>query len=750
MPSFSSVQAPSKQQAGSGSTGAVKVLGSNPTQHNFVIVTILWGDATLTSAGTVTVQDGNGNVYTQVSNSPADGDPIGAGLIYTFILADAPANAEKTITAAWSVAPSFAATLWVSEWGVSGGTASVEDSQKGTGGPTTNITTPSVSAAGAGNLQYSVAISDHQVSSVASPWTQDQAGAGVNQFAEGIGHILSGASGSTAVAMVQNTSSAWASMAISVKITAPAGAPFVPVVFDNPVLPKRVQPVDHRQNLLQSTLQPTTSLPFRQSDFPNPLQPKASLELRTHTSWFVIDDNVPFRQSNWQLPRIAPFPIENRTFLNPAEVQLIGKDQFFGAPGERTIPDQPNPQVARRVDLTHVVNLLESTLGLVIAAPFKQGDWPNPRGYTFPSDLRTFINAAEVQLIGKDQFFGAPGERTPPDQPNPTLGKRIDLTHVLNLLNSTLGIVFPYPFSLQDQPNPRGYIYPNELRTFLNAMESQLIGKDQMFGAPGQVPQYDFPNPQPVRRSYDVGGGVANLLETTLSAIQPPFFQIDWPNPRGPQRLTDMHAALTNLLTNTLGIVVQAPFVQLDWPNPQVANRAIELRTFVDQLKINLLGKDQFFGAPGQPPANYDQPNPRGYTYPVVCRVFVGPLNNALLASIGPVPFAQNEWPNPQIARQPIVLRTFLDPTKIHLIGKDQFFGAPGQVPANLHWPVPQGYRYPVDLRWWMNNLLQGTLTPPVLFRMAYIDGDAYITTDITMDSVSFSDIDGDTSLESQ
>lgn len=216
MSAFSQTQVPVKTQVAAAATGAVRALTTNPVLGSVVIATILWGDSVAVSAGTVTVQDANGNVFSQSLNSPANGDPTNAGLIYNFYLF-APANADKTITAAWSVAPNFAATLWVSEWGVSGGTAAFDDGQKGTGGPATAITTPSVTAPAAGDLLYGVCISDHQVSSFDSPWTQDQAGI-ANQFSEGIGHILSSALGATAVAATQNTSSAWASHAMAFSI----------------------------------------------------------------------------------------------------------------------------------------------------------------------------------------------------------------------------------------------------------------------------------------------------------------------------------------------------------------------------------------------------------------------------------------------------------------------------------------------------------------------------------------------------
>src|SRR5260221_9156000 len=111
-----------------------------------------------------------------------------------------------------------------------------------------------------------------------------------------------------------------------------------------------------------------------------------------------------------------------------------------------------------------------------------------------------------------------------------------------NLLENTLGIII-FQFSQFDWPVPRGYPFPMSLRSWMESVRLQLLGKDQFFGVPGVGPTYD------------------------------------WPNPRG-------------------------------YPFP------IELRTWLQQL-YRYAGFDAFFGAPGQPPANLDQPNPpRGYAYP--------------------------------------------------------------------------------------------------------------------------------------
>jgi hypothetical protein len=49
---------------------------------------------------------------------------------------------------------------------------------------------------------------------------------------------------------------------------------------------------------------------------------------------------------DWPNPRGAPFPLENRTFLDPSEIWLAGKDKFFGPAGKAPVYDWPNPRGA--------------------------------------------------------------------------------------------------------------------------------------------------------------------------------------------------------------------------------------------------------------------------------------------------------------------------------------------------------------------------------------------------------------------
>lgn len=115
----------------------------------------------------------------------------------------------------------------------------------------------------------------------------------------------------------------------------------------------RAAPAQHefaRTNLLETTLLSKDALPFRQSDWQLPPRGYEFPVANRFHAWNGLEhtllskDALPFRQQDWLVPKVAEFPIELRTFLNPVELQLIGKDQFFGAPGQVQDYDWQNPQ----------------------------------------------------------------------------------------------------------------------------------------------------------------------------------------------------------------------------------------------------------------------------------------------------------------------------------------------------------------------------------------------------------------------
>lgn len=201
-------------------TSLAVTLGAAPIVGNVVCVALLWTDGGNPNAGTVTAVDNNGKAYTRSPNSPASARPISAGDVYLLYLV-VPAGAGATITVSWTTPSTALVDLWVVEFSVSGGTAAFDNDAAGTGSTGVPINAPTVPVTGSGELLFSAAVSDHQVSSVDAPWTQEAAGTG-NPFSEGVGYLLS-ASANTPVAMSQNTSSGWDAMGMSFSFTPVVG-----------------------------------------------------------------------------------------------------------------------------------------------------------------------------------------------------------------------------------------------------------------------------------------------------------------------------------------------------------------------------------------------------------------------------------------------------------------------------------------------------------------------------------------------
>lgn len=105
-----------------------------------------------------------------------------------------------------------------------------------------------------------------------------------------------------------------------------------------------------------------------------------------------------------------------------------------------------------------------------------------------------------------------------------------------------------------------------------------LDGQDVVYGAPGQVPTYD----------WQVPTGYASRLKFPLSnrgfvqgtpplLLAAPFSQLDWPVPKGYRRAPD----LRGFVQPSPLIILAVPFSQLDWPVPKAARRGVSLRGFV-------------------------------------------------------------------------------------------------------------------------------------------------------------------------
>lgn len=117
-------------------------------------------------------------------------------------------------------------------------------------------------------------------------------------------------------------------------------------------------------------------------------------------------------------------------------------------------------------------------------------DYPNPVLLKVPYENKTFLNPAEIQLIGQDKFYGSPGEVPCYDWPNPRLPfyPLENKTYLLNG-NAKIGGGLPPSVTVFDYPNPRLPFQPIENKTFLLRGDA-LVGE-------GIFPhnQLDFSNP---------------------------------------------------------------------------------------------------------------------------------------------------------------------------------------------------------------------------------------------------------------
>src|SRR5689334_15015573 len=212
----------------------------------------------------------------------------------------------------------------------------------------------------------------------------------------------------------------------------------MPTIFSNPRGPKPTQPLGASENI-QNPLGTGYLIPWdggakivRAPIFTRivkvfalaALVSQAPVNLLTNTLGTpAAPAQPPFAQNDWPNPVVKKADVTNRTWLQQLTVNLLGKDQIHGAPGESKTYDYPNPQVSRQRLQDHSQNLLESTLAPAVVAqpPFFQTDWPNPTQKK--PDIRGSTASVNLNILGKDQFYGAAGQPPTYDYPNPVLRK---------------------------------------------------------------------------------------------------------------------------------------------------------------------------------------------------------------------------------------------------------------------------------------------------------------------------------------
>lgn len=283
------------------------------------------------------------------------------------------------------------------------------------------------------------------------------------------------------------------------------------------------------------------------------------------------------RQSTDTLPPRAPLRARDYSITVAFPPELIGQDNL--PPGRQlTGPAPAGPLRASTLSETGV-NL---TVELTAAPPVfpcgqstASSDLP-PRAAARARDY-SIAASFPLELIGQDQLFGAAGQTRAFDWPLPVRGALRSFAVYDPGQNETLyllqGGAAVLPVGQQSAELPqRG---PARAREYGQATSGTgYIGQDRIYGAPGEAPSYDWPNPRAAQRARDYTW----LQSLPLYVYQqlPPGQSTgasELPS-RGPRRLPDY--------------------------------------TFTASVRLQLIGQDVMYGRPGEVPTyDWQLPTPR-------------------------------------------------------------------------------------------------------------------------------------------
>src|SRR5580765_8516525 len=149
-----------------GATGQSVVLTNNPTAGNLVIALVAIGNGSFPAG--FAVKDANNNTYVATSKTPFKGaNGQSSGIFY---LANAPANALKTITATWTSGNS-SGDIWALEFSGANTVAPFENDATAKPVSASTYTTPSYTSLTDGCLYVSAAGCNGTISGANGVWT---------------------------------------------------------------------------------------------------------------------------------------------------------------------------------------------------------------------------------------------------------------------------------------------------------------------------------------------------------------------------------------------------------------------------------------------------------------------------------------------------------------------------------------------------------------------------------------------------
>lgn len=216
-----------------------------------------------------------------------------------------------------------------------------------------------------------------------------------------------------------------------------------PLSIKRPPNPPPQQP-DTTRSLLETTLE-AQQAPFSQSDWPNPLRKKDSLEQHSLTLVSLYEGEKPFSFRDWPNPTL-PKKIQQpeiqtgllQTSMYVAPPTLLARDPL-------SIKRPPTPR-AQQPEVISSLNTTLLTSPAVDQDPFRQVDWPNPVRRKDTFEQHSF---EMVSLYSAGPF-------SQQDWPNPLpelVAQQPDLPQ--NLLGTLLYVApQPLPFNQYDWPNP--------------------------------------------------------------------------------------------------------------------------------------------------------------------------------------------------------------------------------------------------------------------------------------------------------
>lgn len=315
--------------------------------------------------------------------------------------------------------------------------------------------------------------------------------------------------------------------------------------------------------------------------------------------------SAPVGQQCTELPPRAALRVRDYSFVQPVPLNLLGKDAV--TVGKQFVELYPRAAVARSRDYSLTQPTPLNLIGKDAVLVGKQLSGNAPAGPRRASTLTDPGSNQIVVLNSTIPVIPCGLSTLAADLPTRAPTRVRDYTYTQNLPlslvgkdNSNPGLQFT---ELPPRPAPRATVDTYSLSASLTP---ELVGKDLFYGAPGQVPTYDWSYLPPKPR-YQQGTGepIQDLLSTLLAVIPPGQQSVDL-TPKAPSRAKDYTFALPVQL-QLLGRDAMAPGVQsTDLPRGPLRARDY---IWLQSLPKHLIGQDstnpgdQFTDLPPRGPA---------------------------------------------------------------------------------------------------------------------------------------------------